>query len=122
MMSPQKLSVAETVVLPSKPTPREAMDMSRVSAVWHAAGGARQLGGVGREMESGQADAGGHQPGPVLGRPPTCRLAGGGHDEEEGQLRTFEIEDATLVIEIEPLALEILAMGSVHDLSVTGAC
>src|SRR5260370_15906688 len=42
MMSPQKLSVAELAVLPSKPTPREAMDMSRVSAVWHAAGGARQ--------------------------------------------------------------------------------
>src|SRR5438874_2068039 len=74
------------------------------------------------EMESGQADAGGHEPGPVLGGPPARRLARTGHDEEEGQLRTFEIEDATLVIEIEPLALEILAMRSVHDLSVTGAC
>jgi len=72
-------------------------------------------------MGSGQADARGHEPGPVLGRPPARRLARAGHDEEEGQLQTFEIEDAALVIEIEPPALEFRAMGSVHDLSVAGA-
>jgi len=69
----------------------------------------------------GQADARRHQPGPILGRPPAGHFAGAGHDEEKGQLGTFEIEHAAMIIEIEPPALEILAMRSVHDRSVAGA-
>src|SRR5260221_2359729 len=56
----------------------------------------------GSRVDLRQTDARLHQPRPVFGRPPASGRAGARHDDEERQLWTFEIENAALVVEIEP--------------------
>ena len=72
---------------------------------------------------SSQTDACAHEPGSVLRRPPRSgRCSREGNDDEKGQLQTFEIEYATVVVQIEPSGFRsrIVACG-IHITSVASA-